>query len=89
MKELASGSAGGLTLPPSPASLAIREEDWYLTAFLTPWGCFSFRYAPQIYVAADEAYTGTYDGVTAPISHKTKVIEETSLRERIFLRFLF
>ena len=38
-------------------SVKIREEDRYLTTFLTPWGRFRYIIAPQGYKVSGDAYT--------------------------------
>ena len=38
-------------------SVPLREEDQHLTTFLTPWGRYFYKVAPQGYLASGDAYT--------------------------------
>ena len=60
-------------------SIPIREEDRDFTTFITPWGRYRYRTAPQGYLAAGDAYTRRYDESIADIPNKVKVIDDTLL----------
>ena len=55
------------------------EEDRDLTTFITPWGRYRYRTAPQGYLAAGDAYTRRYDEIIADIPNKTKCIDDSLL----------
>ena len=71
-------------------SIPIREADRNLTTFITPWGRYRYRTAPQGYLAAGDAYTRRYDEIIADVENKVKVIDDTviwgSNLEDIFFR---
>ena len=49
-------------------SVSIRPCDRYLTTFLTPWGLFRYKTAPQGYKASGDAYTHRFDTITVNVS---------------------
>ena len=55
-------------------SVQIREEDRYLTTFLSPWGRYCYRTAQQGYKVLGDAYT---EGVR----NMQRVIDDTLLYE--------
>ena len=60
-------------------SVPIREEDCHLTTFITPWGRFRYKTAPQGYITSGDGYTRRYDEIVAHIKNKTKCIDDTLL----------
>ena len=58
-------------------SVPIREEDRHLTTFITPWGRYRYRTAPQGYIASGDGYSRRYDEIVSHIQHKTKCIDDT------------
>ena len=60
-------------------SIPIREEDRHLTTFITPWGRYRYKTAPQGYLAAGDAYTRRYDEIISDINNKVKVVDDTVL----------
>ena len=59
--------------------MAIREQDRHLTTFITPWGRFRYKTAPQGYLASGDAYTHRYYKVTMGVENKRQVIDDTLL----------
>ena len=59
----------------------IRLEDRYLTTFLTPWGSYRYKIAPQGYKASRDAYTARYDKITAGVKNMRRVIDDMLLYE--------
>ncbi|MEE4247997.1 MAG: reverse transcriptase family protein, partial [Kangiellaceae bacterium] len=55
-------------------SIPLREEDRHLTTFITPWGRYRYKVAPQGYIASGDAYTRRYDEIVSGIQKKTKCI---------------
>jgi len=49
-------------------SVPFRTDDWRLTTFITPWGWYRYKVAPQRYVASGDGYM---DEITSDISDKT------------------
>ena len=60
-------------------SIPIREEDRHLTTFVTPWGRYRYKTAPQGYIASGDGYTRRYDEIVAHIPNKTKCIDDVLL----------
>ena len=58
-------------------SVPIREEDRHMTTFITPWGRYRYRTAPQGYIASGDGYSRRYDEIVSDIPNKTKVIDDT------------
>ena len=60
-------------------SVALAESDRHFTTFITPWGRYRYRSAPQGYIASGDAYTAKYDTLVAHIPCKTKCIDDALL----------
>ena len=60
-------------------SVALTEADRHFTTFITPWGRYRYRSAPQGYIASGDAYTARYDSLVAGIEKKTKCIDDALL----------
>ena len=64
-------------------SVQIREEDRYLTTFLTPWGCYRYKTAPQGYKVSGDAYTARYDRISEGVDKMRRVIDDTLLYTKV------
>ena len=64
-------------------SVPLHEEDQHLTTFITPWGRYRYKVAPQGYLASGDGYTRRYDQILADskVSHNdyTKCIDDALL----------
>ena len=60
-------------------SVPLHEDDYHLTTFITPWGRYRYRVAPQGYIASGDGYTRRYDEIVADISQKTKCVDDALL----------
>ena len=60
-------------------SALIREEDKHYTTFITDWGRYRYRVAPQGYVSSTDGYCKRYDQVIEPVARKAKVTDDTAL----------
>ncbi len=60
-------------------STPLHEDDHHLTTFITSWGCYQYRSAPQSYMASGDGYSRWYDEIVADIGNKTKCIDDTLL----------
>ena len=60
-------------------SVLLPEEDRHLTTFITPWGRYRYRTAPQGYAASDDEYTRRYDEIVSHIPRKIKGIDDVLL----------
>lgn len=59
--------------------MPIHEEDRHLTTFITPWGRYRYKTAPQGYIASGDGYTRRYDEIVAEIPNKTKCVDDVLL----------
>ena len=62
-------------------SVPLHEDDRHLTTFITPWGRYRYRVAPQGYIASGDSYTRRYDEIIAEFPQKTKCVDDTLLWE--------
>ena len=60
-------------------SVALDPSCKDLTTFITPWGRYRYRTAPQGYLAAGDAYTERFDRIISEIPDKTKCVDDTLL----------
>jgi len=60
-------------------SVRIREEDKHLTTFITPWGRYRYKTAPQVCIASGDGYTRRFDETVSDIPHKTKCVDDALL----------
>lgn len=60
-------------------SVPLRAEDRHLTTFITPWGRYRYRTAPQGYIASGDGYSRRFDEIVSDIPQKTKCIDDTLL----------
>ena len=58
-------------------SALIREEDRHYTTFITEWGRYRYRVAPQGYVSSNDGYSKRYDRIIESVERKTKVTDDT------------
>ena len=60
-------------------SIPLHEEDRHLTTFITPWGRYRYKTAPQGYIASGDSYSRPCDELVSHIPNKTKCIDDTLL----------
>ena len=60
-------------------SVPLHLEDRHYTTFITPWGRYRYRTAPQGYIASGDGYTKRYNEITSSIPNKTKCVDDTLL----------
>jgi hypothetical protein len=60
-------------------SVPLRDEDTHLTTFITPWGRYRYRTAPQGYIASGDGYTQRFDEIVAEVPNKTKCVDDALL----------
>ena len=60
-------------------SVPLRMEDRDKTTFITPWGRFRYRVAPQGYLASMDAYTHRFSLITEEIKRKQVIVDDTLL----------
>ena len=60
-------------------SVPLRMEDRDKTTFITPWGRFRYRVAPQGYLASMDGYTHRFSLITENIKNKQVIVDDTAL----------
>jgi len=60
-------------------SVPLREEDRHLTTFITPWGRYKYRTAPQGYISSGDGYTRRFDEIASDFPNKIKVVDDSLL----------
>jgi hypothetical protein len=60
-------------------SVPLHEDDRHLTTFITPWGRYRYKTAPQGYIASGDGYTRRFDEIITDIPNKTKCIDDALL----------
>ena len=58
-------------------SVSLHEDDRHYTSFITPWGRYRYRVAPQGYASSGDGYTRRYDEITSDIKNKTKCVDDS------------
>ncbi|XP_052760759.1 uncharacterized protein LOC128203366 [Mya arenaria] len=62
-------------------SVPIREEDRHFTTFITPWGRYRYKVAPQGFMASGDAYNQRFDAIIADFKNKVKCVDDTCMWE--------
>ena len=57
----------------------IKEEDRHFTTFITPWGRYRYRVAPQGFLASGDAYNQRFDEIIADFENKVKCVDDTCM----------
>ena len=60
-------------------SVPLRMEDRDKTTFITPWGRFRYKVAPQGYLASMDGYTHRFSLITENIKNKQVIVDDTLL----------
>ena len=60
-------------------SVPLHEDDRYLTTFITPWGRYRYKVAPQGSAVSGDAYARRYDEIIEDVERKTKCVDDTAL----------
>eukprot|EP00794_Sanderia_malayensis_P002911 gene2911-3363_t len=60
-------------------SVPLHPDDIHLTTFITPWGRFRYKLAPQGYIASCDGYSHRFDEIVSDVPNKTKCIDDTLL----------
>ena len=58
-------------------SVPLAQEDRPLTTFITPFDKYRYRVAPMGFLAAGDAYTARMSVITAEISNKKQLVDDT------------
>lgn len=60
-------------------SISLHEQDYHLTAFITPWGRYQYKVAPQGYIASGDGYCRRFDEIVSGVKNFTKCIDDALL----------
>ena len=60
-------------------SVPLHADDRHLATFITPWGRYRYKTAPQGYIASGDGYSRRFDEIVSDMPNKTKVIDDTLL----------
>ena len=60
-------------------SIPLNEESQHLTTFTTEWGRYYHLRAPQGWKGSGDMFTRRYDDITANVTDKVKVVDDTLL----------
>ena len=58
-------------------SVPIHPDDRHLTTFITPWGRYRYRVAPQGFLASGDGYTQRFDAIIADFPDKVKCVDDS------------
>ena len=59
-------------------SVALHPDDRHYTTFITPWGRYRYKTAPQGYISSGDGYTRRYDEIVSDVPQK-KCVDDTLL----------
>ena len=62
-------------------SVPICEEDRHITTFITPWGRYRYKVAPQGFEASGDAYNQRFDAIISDFKNKVKCVDDTCMWE--------
>ena len=60
-------------------SIPLCEEDRHITTFITPWGRYRYKVAPQGFLASGDGYTQRFDAIIADFKDKVKCVDDTCM----------
>ena len=58
-------------------SVPLAPEDIPYTTFITPFGKYRYKVAPQGFLAAGDAFTARMSAITAEITNKKQLVDDT------------
>ena len=60
-------------------SISLHKDDYHLTTFITPWGRYHYKTAPQGYIASGDGFSRRFDEIVSHVPNKTKCVNDTLL----------
>ena len=61
-------------------SIHLHEDDHrHLTTFISPWGRYRYKVAPQGYIASGDGYTRRFDEIVSDVPDMTKCVDDSLL----------
>ena len=58
-------------------SVPLHPDDRHLTTFITPWGRYRYKVAPQGFISSGDAYNLRFDAIIADFPDKVKCVDDT------------
>lgn len=58
-------------------SVPLRDSDRHLTTFITPFGRFRYKRAPQGFVSSGDGYNRRFDAILAEFTQKERCVDDT------------
>lgn len=58
-------------------SVPIHCDDRHYTTFITPWGRYRYKVAPQGFIASGDGYSRRFDEIIADVERKSKCVDDT------------
>ena len=63
-------------------SVPLCKEDRHITTFITPWGRYRYKVAPQGFLASGDGYTQRFDAIISDFENKVKCVDDTLMWEK-------
>ena len=60
-------------------SIPLHEDDRHLTTFISSWGRYHYKVAPQGYIASGDGYTRRFDEIVSDVPDMTKCVDDLLL----------
>ena len=57
--------------------MPVKEEDRHKLTFVTQWGRFRYKVAPQGYLASGDGYTHRFANITEGMENKRSIVDDT------------
>ena len=61
--------------------MPLKEEDRHLTTFITPWGHFRYKRAPQGFVSSGDGFNRRFDDVSVHIERMERCVDDCLLHD--------
>lgn len=58
-------------------SVPLRESDCHLTTFVTPFGRWRYKRAPQGFLSSEDGYNRPFDAILADFDRKERIVDDT------------
>ena len=62
-------------------SVQLRESDRHLTTFVTPFGRWRYKRAPQGFLSSGDGYNRRFDAILADFTQKERLVDDTLLHD--------
>ena len=62
-------------------SVPIRDADRHLTTFITPWGLFRYKRAPQGFLSSGDGFNRRFDDIAAHIVRMERCVDDSLLHD--------